>query len=111
MILLATSFMLFLISKMLMDSPPGKINKLYGYRTKKSMLNQENWNLAQKKSSEVMYKTNVYLLMSSIPFVIVDAIFLFIYPNDTLLTISLFLQTGIIVVGFLFVFYLTEKSL
>lgn len=95
MVLFSASFMLFLIGKMLMDTPPRNINKFSGYRTKKSMLNQENWNLAQITSNKYLYKTNVFLLMSSIPFVIIDVLFLFVTSNDSVFTVSLCIQGGV----------------
>lgn len=111
MILFSASLMLFLIGKMLMDAPPGNINKFSGYRTKKSMLNQENWNLAQIISSKYLYKSNIFMLMSSIPFLIVDVIFLFVISNEVAFTISIFIQGGIVVINFIGLFYFTEKAL
>lgn len=43
-------------------NPPKNINWWYGYRTKRSMENQEKWDFAQKISAENMMK------YSSIPF-------------------------------------------
>lgn len=43
-------------------NPPKKINWWYGYRTKRSMENQEKWDFAQRVGAENMMK------YSSIPF-------------------------------------------
>lgn len=34
--------------------PPKKINHLYGYRTKASMRNEQNWKIAQSYSAKIM---------------------------------------------------------
>ena len=40
--------LIFIVFRMF---PPKKVNALYGYRTKRSMKNQINWDFAQKTSS------------------------------------------------------------
>ena len=42
--------------------PPKKINSLYGYRTSRSMKNQENWDIAQRYSSQLMLKQGLVML-------------------------------------------------
>jgi uncharacterized membrane protein len=43
--------------------PPKKINSTYGYRTSRSMKNQENWDLAQRFSSQLMLKKGLIMLV------------------------------------------------
>lgn len=43
--------------------PPKKINSIYGYRTSRSMKNQENWDLAQRFSSQLMLKQGLIMLL------------------------------------------------
>jgi uncharacterized membrane protein len=43
--------------------PPKKINSLYGYRTSRSMKSQENWDLAQSFSSQLMLKQGLIMLL------------------------------------------------
>jgi uncharacterized membrane protein len=43
--------------------PPTKINSIYGYRTSRSMKNQENWDLAQRFSSQLMLKKGLIMLV------------------------------------------------
>jgi uncharacterized membrane protein len=43
--------------------PPKRINSIYGYRTARSMKNQENWDLAQRFSSQLMLKQGVIMLV------------------------------------------------
>ena len=45
--------------------PPKKINWLYGYRTSRSMKNQENWRFAQKYSSIKMLLSGFFLMLIS----------------------------------------------
>lgn len=49
-----------LISK---QFPPKKINPVYGYRTRKSMENEENWQLANQYSNSVMLKAGLGLML------------------------------------------------
>jgi uncharacterized membrane protein len=43
--------------------PPKKINSIYGYRTSRSMKNQDNWDLAQRFSSQLMLKQGLIMLL------------------------------------------------
>jgi uncharacterized membrane protein len=45
--------------------PPKNINDLYGYRTSSSMKNIENWNLANKYSTNLMLIFFLLLLLAS----------------------------------------------
>lgn len=57
--------------------PPKKINNLYGYRTTRSMKNQESWDMAQLYSSKLLMKLGVLLALSGL-------IGLIYKPNETL---------------------------
>ena len=46
--------------------PPKKINILYGYRTSRSMKNQQTWDFSQKMASKELIKTGIVLLGISI---------------------------------------------
>ncbi|NJB82832.1 SdpI family protein [Wenyingzhuangia aestuarii] len=45
--------------------PPKEINALYGYRTKRSMSNQQLWDFSQKFSAKKMIQTGILLLIAS----------------------------------------------
>lgn len=45
-----------------MKFPPKKINGIYGYRTSRSMKSQENWDIAQRYSSQLMLKQGLVML-------------------------------------------------
>lgn len=91
-ILLGISLIYFLL-------PPKKINYLYGYRTSKSMKNQENWLLANRLGAK-------YFLISSI-FNVITSIGL-----NFLLKIQ-FSEwfIALLIIEFIIIFYLTEKQL
>lgn len=52
--------------------PPKKINSLYGYRTTKSMKNQERWGFAQKYAAKVMIVLGVAYIFLLILFSVFD---------------------------------------
>ncbi|NKI28170.1 SdpI family protein [Arenibacter sp. 6A1] len=83
-------------------NPPKKINWWYGYRTKRSMENQEKWDYAQKIGAENMMK------YSSIPFLTTILGFLIDIQN-------IVLSFGIVMISTLlwafFSIYKTETKL
>ena len=46
--------------------PPKKINHLYGYRTKRSMRNQETWDAANRYSTVLMILAGILTIISGI---------------------------------------------
>ena len=46
--------------------PPKKINELYGFRTRKTMANQEIWDVANKRNAQDLWKFAVYLTIFSV---------------------------------------------
>jgi uncharacterized membrane protein len=53
------SIFLFFVSMVLMLFPPKNINRFYGYRTKKSMKNIENWNFSNHFASIAFFVISV----------------------------------------------------
>ncbi len=49
-----------------MNNPPIKINHLFGYRTTRSMKNEQTWIFAQKLCGKMCYKFGIYALAPSI---------------------------------------------
>lgn len=43
--------------------PPKEINQLYGYRTKRSMANQSNWDIAQQYSSKLLVLFGLFIIV------------------------------------------------
>jgi immunity protein, SdpI family len=79
--------------------PPKKINWYYGYRTSRSMKNEETWKIAQVYSS----KKAIELALLSFVF---PPIFYFIYPDNNFL-LSVIVNTLLILPNYWF----TEKHL
>ena len=63
LLLCGTSF--FVAGLIVMKFPPKKINSLYGYRTSRSMRNQQSWDLAQQYSSRQMVLIGTILVSLS----------------------------------------------
>jgi uncharacterized membrane protein len=81
--------------------PPKKINSLYGYRTSRSMKNQENWDLAQRFSSQLMLKQGLIMLLLALILAVLPI------PIEVATLISLLL----LVTSVIILFVLTEKRL
>lgn len=79
--------------------PPKRINALYGYRTPKSIQNQETWNFAQKYSSNKMIQIGLFLVVISFLKIIIGS-------NFEVFFNFLFAFTAII-----YLFVATEKAL
>lgn len=81
--------------------PPKKINSLYGYRTSRSMKNQNNWEFAQSFSSIQFLKSSVVLLLVSL-------IGLYLDLNKTLDTVLAF---AFLALSLAYPIYKTETAL
>lgn len=46
--------------------PPKNINNFYGYRTTKSMLNQQNWDFANKEFAKYFIWGNIFTIITQI---------------------------------------------
>lgn len=82
--------------------PPGEINDLCGYRTKRSMMNQETWKFAHAYCAKIWRVWNGVLLLLS-------AALLFLFRSD-------FVNASLWVIGFQIVvlclsIFLTERAL
>ena len=96
-----TSFILLLAGILLKYVPPKKINALYGYRTGKSMKNDETWKFANAYAAMWLIRINAFLFMVSI--------FLYSWPMD-IKNIESYLVIPA-VAGLAVVIYRTEKYL
>jgi uncharacterized membrane protein len=81
--------------------PPKKINSIYGYRTSRSMKNQENWDLAQRFSSQLMLKQGLIMF--------VMAFILAVLPIST--EVSTLISMSLLVTSVINLFVQTEKRL
>lgn len=81
--------------------PPKNINSFYGYRTKRSMKNQQNWNIAQTFSAIQFLKSSILLL-----FVAIIGLFTNLDQDIDMLLASIILVAAIV-----YPIYKTEKTL
>ena len=71
----AIATLLFIVFRVF---PPKKVNALYGYRTKRSMKNQTNWDFAQKSSLNIslVFSAIIFLFQISLSFLLENIEFL-----------------------------------
>ena len=92
--------LMLLISYIFAMYPPKKINYLYGYRTKRSMRNQDCWDFANRHSIRLMWKISLLTcVIQAIGVILLD-------EGVALLTATIVLVTTLI-----YSVYLTEKAL
>lgn len=58
--------LMLLLGISFLNSSPGKINRYYGYRTKRSMLNQDTWDFAHKSCGRIWKRAGAIMLPVSI---------------------------------------------
>ncbi len=92
--------LMILISYIFAKYPPKKINDLYGYRTKRSMRNQDCWDFANRHSIRLMWKISLLTC-------VVQAIGL-ILLNERM---ALLTATIVLIATLIYSVYLTEKAL
>lgn len=71
-IFISTGLLFVLAGIFMVQRPPKKINNLIGYRTKRSMKDQNSWDFAQKFSGKWMIYSGAVLCFLSIPFLFVQ---------------------------------------
>ena len=79
--------------------PPKKINYLYGYKTKRSMRNNETWTFANKYDAKLLVNFSIYSLF-------IPPILYFLYPENNFI-MTIIIHTALI----LSVLYFTELQL
>ncbi|EGQ3133258.1 SdpI family protein [Staphylococcus pseudintermedius] len=104
MILFSSCLFLFLLAIAFQHNPPQEINYFIGFRTKKSMKNQKNWEIAQVAFAHQMKVISGYTALCSILLCIVD-IALIVLDNDVLFVASMVTQ-AIVLIGILLAVYL-----
>lgn len=81
--------------------PPKKINMLYGYRTTRSMKNQEQWDFSQKYSAKLLMLCGLFLIL-------ISNISLLITLNNKA---KLFISLALIIGSVMFLLFKTENEL
>lgn len=80
--------------------PPKKINHIYGYRTPRSMKNQEAWDCANR------YSSNALVVIAALICLVQVVLWSLLPANDAILW-----TTGVLVAGVIAVIPLTEVHL
>jgi uncharacterized membrane protein len=99
--LFIVGFVFSLAAFITLKFPPKKINSIYGYRTSRSMKNQENWDLAQRFSSQLMLKQGLIILATAFLLEVLPI------PMEVATLISMLL----LVMSVIILFVQTEKRL
>ncbi len=97
---LGIGFLLYITGWFYKKYPPKKINHLYGYRTKRTMANQEVWDFANKIGAKMIF------LWASLYMVVIIIIYWFV-SIETFLVASI----SIFVVSFIISFIWSESIL
>ena len=92
--------LILLITYIYAKYPPKKINDLYGYRTKRSMRNQDCWDFANRHSIRLMWKISFITC-------VVQALGVILLNEE----VALLTATIILVTTLIYSVYLTEKAL
>ena len=104
MILFSSCLFLFLLAIAFQHNPPQEINYFIGFRTRKSMKNQKNWEIAQVAFAHQLKAISGYTALCSILLCIVDIV-LIVLDNDVLFVASMVTQ-AIVLIGILLAVYL-----
>lgn len=108
MVLFPSSMFLWILGKLFQQVPPDDINHFWGFRTKKSKKNKENWMLAQKEYGEQSTKVFMYTVFASFFWLLADIVFLFL-DTHTFMIVSVLLQS-ILLLGLLLMLYLNVNN-
>lgn len=94
--------LIFILAGLIMYKfPPKNINSLYGYRTSRSMENQEKWDFAQNYSTKEMMKLGFLLLISSLLSKVTN------FDNLT----NMFIGLGLMILSVIILFLKVEKAI
>ena len=80
-----------------LKKPPKKINHLYGYRTRRSMANQEIWDFANHQSAKDFWRVAIAVMLTGI----------LLLPFDFFLKV--FIQLAVLLLGLAISVWHTEK--
>ncbi|HDU0728419.1 TPA: SdpI family protein [Staphylococcus pseudintermedius] len=104
MILFSSCLFLFLLAIAFQHNPPQEINYFIGFRTRKSMKNQKNWEIAQVAFAHQLKVISGCTALCSILLCILDIV-LIVLDNDVLFVASMVIQ-AIVLIGILLAVYL-----
>lgn len=110
MVLFPSSIFMLLLGIIFSQSPPKDINYLYGFRTKKSMKNQKNWEKAQTNFGKYTKNVFGYSTCFSLITIFFDIISIII-KSDNLLICSTVIQFSILCLLLFYIYYKVNKKL
>ena len=64
---LLTPVMMIVFGWLFLKKPPKTINHVYGYRTSRSMKNQQTWDFAHKTCGRIWFRGGIVLTILSVP--------------------------------------------
>ena len=65
--------------------PPKEINGIYGFRTRRTMANQDIWDVANKRNAQDLWKFAIYLTVFSIALIVLNVPYAFFLHMGALL--------------------------
>lgn len=93
---------IFFITRVIVRAyPPKGINPIYGYRTKRSMKDQESWDFAQEHANQMM-------LYTAFVFLGISALF---YQMNIKFESDLFIMMSVFILILGVMVYMTERAL
>lgn len=98
---LSTGTIFMIAGFILLKKPPKKINHLYGYRTNRSMRDQQSWDFAQIYSGKKLLQYGFLLALSSLSA-------FFFHPDETS---GVFIGLGLMIIAMLLMFLDVERAL
>ena len=89
-----------------MKKPPKRINSLFGYRTKRSMMNQDTWNFAHQYCGKIWLVCGLVIIpLSLLPILLV------VGKNEQVISMAVSIILGIQVILLLASLIPTERAL
>ncbi|ARB39714.1 SdpI family protein [Mammaliicoccus sciuri] len=110
MLLLPSSIFMILLGELMIKNPPENINHFYGFRTKKSMKTQKNWNKAQIICGKYTKQIFRYSLYISLILIVLD-IYSLITKKENIILYSTIIQSVTLCIFLLYMIIKTNKKL
>jgi len=98
-VLLLIGFLFLSLAYYYVKKPPKEINHLYGYRTRRSMCNQEVWDFANKQNAKYFWRVALFTMGISVLLLFFDIPF------------KMMIQMGVLLISLGISVWNTEKEL
>jgi uncharacterized membrane protein len=97
--LLFVGFLFLFLAYYYLKKPPKKINHLYGYRTRRSMANQDIWDFANKQSAKDFWRVAIVIMATGLALLLFD------------ITFKILIQMAVLLIGLGISVWNTEKEI